>query len=95
MAERFKAHAWKACWVKALGGSNPPPSAIKSLFLLIYLRYPGMPPGTPEFRGAPRVDTPNCEPENALVSRISDGLARLSLPPVQRFALVFGGMRLS
>ena len=27
MAERFKAHAWKACWVQALGGSNPPPSA--------------------------------------------------------------------
>ena len=21
------AHAWKACWVKALGGSNPPSSA--------------------------------------------------------------------
>ncbi len=21
------AHAWKACWVYALGGSNPPPSA--------------------------------------------------------------------
>ena|GEM_PF-5581563 len=22
------AHAWKACWVKALGGSNPPSSAV-------------------------------------------------------------------
>ena len=31
MAERFKAHAWKACWVQALAGSNPAPSAIPSL----------------------------------------------------------------
>ena len=23
------AHAWKACWVQALGGSNPPSSAIR------------------------------------------------------------------
>ena len=22
------AHAWKACWVQALGGSNPPSSAV-------------------------------------------------------------------
>ena len=27
------AHAWKACWVKALGGSNPPFSASNSLEL--------------------------------------------------------------
>ena len=25
------AHAWKACWVKALGGSNPPSSAFEVL----------------------------------------------------------------
>jgi hypothetical protein len=28
MAERFKAHAWKVCWVQALAGSNPVLSAI-------------------------------------------------------------------
>ena len=28
VAEWFKAHAWKACWVQALAGSNPAPSAI-------------------------------------------------------------------
>ena len=27
MAERFKAHAWKACWGQLLAGSNPAPSA--------------------------------------------------------------------
>ena len=27
MAERFKAHAWKACWGQPLAGSNPAPSA--------------------------------------------------------------------
>ena len=25
------AHAWKACWVQALGGSNPPSSAVRCL----------------------------------------------------------------
>ena len=30
VAERFKAHAWKACWVQALEGSNPFLSAKKS-----------------------------------------------------------------
>src|SRR5262245_36198128 len=27
MAERSKAHAWKACWGQPLAGSNPAPSA--------------------------------------------------------------------
>ena len=27
MAEWFKAHAWNACWVQALAGSNPVLSA--------------------------------------------------------------------
>ena len=27
VAERFKAHAWKACWVQALEGSNPSDTA--------------------------------------------------------------------
>ncbi len=36
MAERFKAHAWKACWRQRLGGSNPPPSAIKTMAIKIY-----------------------------------------------------------
>lgn len=31
MAEWFKAHAWNACWVQALAGSNPVLSA-KNLF---------------------------------------------------------------
>ena len=30
VAERFKAHAWKACWVQALEGSNPFLSAKES-----------------------------------------------------------------
>jgi len=29
------AHAWKACWVQALGGSNPPFSAV--VFGLIFI----------------------------------------------------------
>ena len=28
VAEWFKAHAWNACWVKALAGSNPVFSAL-------------------------------------------------------------------
>ena len=30
MAERFKAHAWKACWAQVHAGSNPVLSAMKS-----------------------------------------------------------------
>ena len=30
------AHAWKACWVEALGGSNPPSSAISHVQTLSY-----------------------------------------------------------
>ena len=31
MAERFKAHDWKSCSPKGVGGSNPPPSAITQM----------------------------------------------------------------
>ncbi|AAY61648.1 unknown [Rickettsia felis URRWXCal2] len=35
MAERFKAHAWKACSRQRVGGSNPPLSAIIIFLLLL------------------------------------------------------------
>lgn len=37
MAERFKAHAWNACWAQALAGSNPVLSA-KKLFIVYNLQ---------------------------------------------------------
>tara|TARA_B100000073_G_scaffold348269_1_gene366061 strand:- start:2173 stop:2430 length:258 start_codon:yes stop_codon:yes gene_type:complete len=33
VAERFKAHAWKACWGQPLAGSNPVISATNPLIL--------------------------------------------------------------
>ena len=52
------AHAWKACWVQALGGSNPPSSASSVLVpapldvpddcgLLLATRRPGTPTADP------------------------------------------------
>ncbi|MEY2698053.1 MAG: hypothetical protein RL720_9 [Actinomycetota bacterium] len=34
------AHAWKACWVNALGGSNPPSSAIVMFQDILYPQAP-------------------------------------------------------
>ncbi len=35
VAERLKAHAWKACRVKALAGSNPVTSALHFFKMLV------------------------------------------------------------
>jgi hypothetical protein len=38
VTERSIVHAWKACVPKGTGGSNPPPSAVDLLALLLLLR---------------------------------------------------------
>ena len=52
------AHAWKACWVQALGGSNPPSSATG-------------PRNLPRFRGFVACTPPDLRPPRVLPARES------------------------
>ena len=52
------AHAWKACWVQALGGSNPPSSATE-------------PRNLPRFRGFVACAPPDLLPPRVLPARES------------------------
>lgn len=74
------AHAWKACWVKALGGSNPPssakrvnePSSAKGFFELIY-RWP-----SPE----PEVPTDGVSPDSEMEDSTVNGFSCRGLEPL-------------